>query len=388
MLFSKFFKRKKKTESRAQEQKRYVKLEKEIENNSSDVVELCEQLVDAAQEFEDERQEYMRLTYFFNDCLRIEQLVDDEESRMREIASNVARLNLARAELMKTESKLTDSQFTQMEQFEAEIPRVIKRLKYNENRVDALNKNMKYIEGEKVEWQIAREDCEIEQSHLRVLSIAVFVSFAVVCAVCVIVSIVMDYSTLLWMLIAGFFAALISAYIVIKYQECNNEIKQCDVNINHAISLENREKIKYVNSKNAVDYTCERFHVNNSFELNNMYELYMDAVREKEKFKKTNDDLDYYNRQLVNLMVKNNITEPKMWINNAGALLNKEEMVELKHDILERRQKVRRRLDYYVDTIAAIRGQIVKNKEKLGNKVEQVNKILRKIAELNTGIPD
>ena len=40
------------------------------------------------------------------------------------------------------------------------------------------------------------------------------------------------------------------------------------------------------------------------------------------------------------------------------------------------------------DNIADIRAKIVKNKDKLGDKVGQINSILRKVSELNTSIPD
>ena len=388
MLFSNWFKRKKSTESRSSEDKRYVKIEQQSETSCNDVLDLCEQLVDAAGEFEDIREEYIKYTYFFNDCLKIEKLLENEDNNLRDVAVNVAKLNLARSELLKSESKLADTQFMQMQENENELPRVINRLKNNEKRVDVVKKNLKYIEGEKVEWEISREECEVEQKHLRILSVGIFISFAVICIVCLIASLVLKTNTQLWLLAAAFLAVLISVYIVIKYQECTTHIKQCDVNINHAITLMNKAKIKYVNAQSAVNYTCERFHVNNSQELNSMYDLYIEAVKEKEKFRKTSDDLDYYNKQLVNILKENNIYEPKMWLNYAEALINNDEMVEIKHDILEKRQTVRSRLGFCVDNIADIRAKIVKNKDKLGDKVGQINSILRKVSELNTSIPD
>lgn len=388
MLFSKFFKRKKKTESRREEDKRYLKIEQEFEADSSDIVDLCEQLVDASTEFEDTRKEYMKLTYFFNDCVRLDELMDDEKNKIKDIASNVARLNLARTEMLNSESKLTDTQFMQMEENEAELPRVINRLKSNEKRLEIVKRDLKYLEGEKYEWRIAREEYETQQFRLKVLSISVLVIFALVCLCCAIVSIVGKINTQLGMFIAAFIAAAISAYITLKYQYCSREIAQCDVNTKHAISIENHVKIKYVNAQSAVTYTCERFHVNNSYELNKLYELYMEAIREKERFRKINGDLDYYNRQLINALTLNKINEPQMWISNAGAIVNNQEMVELKHDILERRHKVKNRLDVNVDNITDIRAKIIRNKDKLGDKVEQVNKILKNVAELNAGIPE
>lgn len=388
MLFSNFFKKNQKDKLRLEEEKKYVKIENNTNESGFDVLDLCEQLIEASSEFEDIRQQYIKQTNYYNDCLKIEQLLENESQELKEIATNLTNLNITRNELLNSESKMSDTQFSQIQEIESEIPRIISRLKNNEIRLDSIKKNMKFIEGEKVEWEITREDCKKEQRNLRYLSIVILFLFALVCVSCVVASVALKVNTQLWMFIAAAVAVLISAYIVIKYQECNTQIKQCDVNVNHAITLMNKTKIKFVNVQNAVSYTCERFHVKNSYELNVLYDLYIDTVREKEKFRKTSDELEYYNKQFLDFLDKNEIYESKIWLNRANAILNKDEMVEIKQDILERRQKSKSSLGYCVDNIADIRAKIVKNKQKLGDKVEQVNEILRRVAQLNTNLPD
>lgn len=388
MLFSNFFKKNPKDKLRLEEEKKYVKIENNTNESGFDVLDLCEQLIEASSEFEDIRQQYIKQTNYYNDCLKIEQLLENESQELKEIATNLTNLNITRNELINSESKMSDTQFSQIQEIESEIPRIISRLKNNEIRLDSIKKNMKFIEGEKVEWEITREDCKKEQRNLRYLSIVILFLFALVCVSCVVASVALKVNTQLWMFIAAAVAVLISAYIVIKYQECNTQIKQCDVNVNHAITLMNKTKIKFVNVQNAVSYTCERFHVKNSYELNVLYDLYIDTVREKEKFRKTSDELEYYNKQFLDFLDKNEIYESKIWLNRANAILNKDEMVEIKQDILERRQKSKSSLGYCVDNIADIRAKIVKNKQKLGDKVEQVNEILRRVAQLNTNLPD
>ena len=388
MLFSNFFKKNQKDKLRLEEEKKYVKIENNTNESGFDVLDLCEQLIEASSEFEDIRQQYIKQTNYYNDCLKIEQLLENESQELKEIATNLTNLNITRNELINSESKMSDTQFSQIQEIESEIPRIISRLKNNEIRLDSIKKNMKFIEGEKVEWEITREDCKKEQRNLRYLSIVILFLFALVCVSCVVASVALKVNTQLWMFIAAAVAVLVSAYIVIKYQECNTQIKQCDVNVNHAITLMNKTKIKFVNVQNAVSYTCERFHVKNSYELNVLYDLYIDTVREKEKFRKTSDESEYYNKQFLDFLDKNEIYESKIWLNRANAILNKDEMVEIKQDILERRQKSKSSLGYCVDNIADIRAKIVKNKQKLGDKVEQVNEILRRVAQLNTNLPD
>ena len=90
--------------------------------------------------------------------------------------------------------------------------------------------------------------------------------------------------------IGCFVAAVIGVFVFIRYQEATKNIRKADVNKNHAISLENHIKIRFVNMKNAVDYTCEKYHVHNANELQALYEQYQSEAKEKEQFLKTNDE--------------------------------------------------------------------------------------------------
>ncbi len=64
-------------------------------------------------------------------------------------------------------------------------------------------------------------------------------------------------------------------------------------------------KIKYVSIKNAVDYTYEKYHVKNSKEFVYNYEQYLLAVKDKERFRRTNEDLEYNSKKLVSVLSKN-----------------------------------------------------------------------------------
>ncbi len=79
-------------------------------------------------------------------------------------------------------------------------------------------------------------------------------------------------------------AAASGFFMLYRNQNNTREIKRAEVNMNHAITLLNHTKIKYVNSTNAVDYACEKYHVHNSYELTYLWEQYLEAKREREKF--------------------------------------------------------------------------------------------------------
>ena len=187
------------------------------------------------------------------------------------------------------------------------------------------------------------------------------------------------------MFILAFLATAVASYILIRMQDCAKDIKRCEVNQNYAIALENRVKIRYVNTKNAVDYTCNRFNVNNSRELTYNYEQYQEVSKEREKLKNVNEDLDYFNNRLVRILRGLHLYDAKIWLNYANAVIDPKEMVELKHGYFTRRQSLRNRIEYNINAINDMRAEIDKYVEKVGDKSEQVRAILRKVEELNKG---
>ena len=101
------------------------------------------------------------------------------------------------------------------------------------------------------------------------------------------------------MLIGALLSAVAGSFVLLTYQSYSDEVKSAAASKNKAVALENRVKIKYVSIKNAVDYTYEKYHVKNSKEFVYNYEQYLLAVKDKERFRRTNEDLEYNSKKLV-----------------------------------------------------------------------------------------
>ena len=271
MLFSK--KKKMKYDTHISFEEKINSIESSEVKQQSYVVDLCEQMVEASKEYEEASKEYQLVTKYLNDVEIIEKFPKEELKELREAAGNVAKLTRDRNLLMNVESKITETQFEQMQGMEAEIPDAIKRLKKNEEYLDVVSKDMKYLEGEKTEWEIMKEDCAKEQKKLRTVSIVLLILFALALAVIAITSYYYIFDTQLTLVILAFFTVLIGTGITIKYQNCTSNIRKSELSKNKAITLENRVKIKYVNTKNAVDYACEKYHVKNSNDFLNASSL-------------------------------------------------------------------------------------------------------------------
>ncbi len=386
-MFSIFKKKKnKKQNTDSSFEGRLEEIQKQANNQKNvskhQLVDMCEQMVDTFREYEDAKSEYQLLTSYLNDVQIIEDLSGKQLETLREIATFVSNLNEARMEFLKAENKISDVQFAQMQEMEEEIPKAIERLKSNETYLDTIKRDLKYIEGEKVELTIFSEDSKKEQEILRKLSIVALILFASIVVLLTIAVLAYRMNIQVAFVICALVATVVAAYILIRYKENSWNIKKCEMNINHAILLENRVKIKYVNLKNAVDYALEKYHVKNSKEFEYNYQLYLEAVKEREKFRRTNDDLEYYNDQLITMLEKLELYDARVWLNHANAILDRKELVELKHDLLVRRQKIRARMEYNLEEMSKVKKYIEYHMDDMGEISQQLKVIIKKMDEL------
>jgi len=359
-----------------------LKNEQDSENY---VYNLCEQMIDISREMEDIRQEYKKVSSYLADIQVVESVMGEQKAQLVDVASNLSKLIKARNDYLNAGQKISDETFNLMQENEAEVPKLVRRLMDNEKYLDTINRDLKRLAAEKIEWSVLREECQEEEESLRKLSKIAFGAFGISAVVVTVLSVSLEWGSLPIVIIA-FLATLAASYIVIRMQECAKDIRKCDVNQNHAIALENRIKIKYVNTKNAVDYTCNRFKVKNSQELTYNYEQYNEICREREKFEQINTDLEYFNNRLIRMMRNLNLHDPKIWVNYANAIVDPREMVELKHTYFSRRQEIRHQIDYNLRAIQDMKDEVELYCSFMGAKSEKIHAILEKVDELNRGI--
>ncbi|MCI9175738.1 MAG: hypothetical protein HFH49_12505 [Lachnospiraceae bacterium] len=349
----------------AAEQKKDSPQGQSQEQKKSIATEYCEQIMDAARNLEETKREYKTVTDYLTDIQIIENLPETEFEKIQETAQNVLNLNEARDAYLNRSKTISDAQFVQMEQLEDEMPDIIKRLQENEAYQNVVKRDMQYLEGEKQEWHYYQESLEQEKKVLHRLLYALIGVFAAAVAAIVILGLAMKFDMKTPFVIAAFLSGALGGMMVWRYQNDGMELKKAQANINRAIVLMNKVKFKYVNVTNAVDYACEKYHVKNSYELSYIWDQYLEAVKEREKYERTNDELEYFNDKLVRQLHAYRLYDARIWIHQAKALMDKKEMVEVKHELLVRRQKLRAGMESQAENIRTARKEIenlVKNR--------------------------
>lgn len=345
-------------------------------------MEYCEQILTAAKALEETKRDYKIATDYLTDIQKIEDLPEKEFAEIQEVAQHVVELNRTRDDYLNKSRNISDAQFAQMEQLEEQMPSIIRRLKENEAYQTTVKRDMQYLEGEKEEWRYYKDALEQESHVLRKLLYVLAGVFAAAAILIVVLGLVLHFDITLPFLVAALVAAAVGIGMVWRLQNDSVDIKRSQANINRAITLLNKISFKYVNVTNAVDYACEKYHAKNSYELNYIWEQYLEEVREREKYEKMNDELEYYNDKLMMLLHRYRLYDTKIWIHQAQAILDKKEMVEVKHELLVRRQKLRSTMEGQIANIQKAKSDILKIvKERPGDDVE-IKSILKSVDEI------
>lgn len=381
-----FFKRRKKRQAeleRIRQENTDISAEEMLEDDAGDqnkiksyITNCCNQISEVSKELEEETSEYRIVSEYLKDIQTLENLPKEDLAEIYGTAESVQTLNRKRDAYQNTEKKISDAQFMQMEQEEDRIPDAIVRLKSNEDYQTAVKRDMNYLEGEKTEWHYNKYHLIRQQKLLKNLSFALLFVFAVGMAGLVFLQYNL-HKNLKYAWMAAIFAAAVGGFFIfLKFTSNQTEIRRSEINMNHAIALLNKVKFKYVNVTNAVDYARDKYHVKNASEFKYLWEQYLNEVKEREKFRQANEDLEYFSDKLIRQLNRYHLYDARVWVNQSSALVDKKEMVEVKHNLIVRRQKLRSRIEINTQNIRDRKNEMEKILKKQHMYTPQVREII------------
>ena len=349
------------------------------------VLDHCEQIIESSRELGEEKKEYDIVTSYLKDIEFLAELPEEQKAPIREVAENILKLNRERDQYLNMSKKISDAQYVMLEQMEQDIPDVVRQMRENEAYQATIKHDMAYLEGEKMQWTLLRSELMHEKYVLRIASYVVFSAFFLLLILLGVLQAGFSIDITWGWLIVAALAAGGGFLIFVRYQNAVTGIARAETNANHAISLLNKTKIKYVNITNAVDYVCEKYHVKNARDLEYQWEQYLEEVRRKERYMRTNDDLGYYNKKLVTLLNEYRLYDSKAWVEHPLALINPSEMSEMKHNLLVRRQKLRARIQYNAKVVETERAQIDRLMALHPEYEDEIRGIVQSVDKLSVG---
>ncbi len=337
-----------------------------------------EKMKDATKELENLNFEYNTVTSYLKDMEEIEALPEEEAEELKSCAKRVELLQNSRDDYMGRKRRMSDSRYQQIERMLDEIEEGCSRLKEAEAYQDLIKKDLNRLEGEKHAYYYRKNELTSAIADTRGMAVICVTALGLCFALLLCLQFLLELDTKAGYLITAGVAALAITLIYVKHTEAKRDLQRVELSINKIILLQNRVKIRYVNNTNLLDYLYLKYDVTSAEELEKAWNLYFQEKEEREKCRRAEIDLDYTQQELIKILRRYQIKDPAIWLHQTEAILDRKEMVEIRHGLIIRRQSLRRRMDYNKDMVA---GGAQKEIKELVNRYPQYGKEILETVE-------
>ena len=305
-----------------------------------------EQMRNASDELDRVSEEYNTVTAYLKDIEEIEALPSGEAQYVKDSAKKIQLYEKATREYREKKDRLTESQFLHIEKYEHIMPKPYKDIKEAEEYRALIKGDITKLEGEKHAYQYRRAELHNDIANTKGMVMICAMAFVV----CLFMLLVLQYgfemdAQIGYILTIGVGATAITV-LYVRYLDLIKQLEKTEKGINRIILLKNTVNIRYVNNKNLLDYLYLKYKVNSGKELLNMWEKYQKEKEERNRDIQNREELDYHKRSLISILRRYQLHDPDIWIHQTAALLEPKEMVEIRHGLVDRRQKLRTQMDY------------------------------------------
>lgn len=333
----------------------YVKEEFQIDDKGQReqyVRECLEQIAEASKEVDNLQFEYNMVTSYLKDMEEVESLPEGEKARVQELAKKLDALEKQQSGYKERAKRLSDEKYRRMERMEEEAQEGYEKLSEAEDKQDLIRRDLRRLEGEKNAYLYRRSELQRLLVDTRTMTIICIVAMVV----CIFLLLAMQYGFHMntkfgYLAVAAIGAAAITL-IFFKHNDAVKELARVENGIGRIIKLHNAAKIRYVNNTRLLEYLYLKYNVSSAGEFGKDWERYQQEKEERLSFQQAEKELDESQKELIHILRKYRVEDPMIWLHQSAALLDKREMVEMRHNLIIRRQSLRRRMDYNKEVMA------------------------------------
>jgi len=322
------------------------KQKEEGEQPQDDVAFKCDQIVDATYQMEDLRIEYDMVTSYFEDIQLIEDLPASAHKEIVDIAKKIAFLESETTQFLQSDDRISDENFRMMQGIEDNLSDIFAQLKSLEDMQLKIKRDMKHLEAEKESLEYLQDSIDERQMRLRTFITGFGIVGALSVLTLALIGVLSGNNLILPILLILLVVAGVAAMSIIVYRKLSYEFKLSELKENRAINLMNRVKIKYINNTSTLEYLYQKYNIKSLRDLEYLYSQYVIMVDEVRRFQQSSGDLREFNDKLSKLLFSYGVKDPDVWMKQSIALIDHREMVEVKHALNVRRQKLREQIAY------------------------------------------
>jgi len=327
------------------EERQLFKMSDEVQREKY-IRSLVEQVKDASNELDKLSNEYNFVTATLKDMDEIEALPFEEKLGLQDSARKILYYQEEFEANKLKKSSITESQFRAMERFEDSMPQAYDDIDEAEKYKVLVKDDLRKLEAEKHAFLYRQNELNREIVNSR--GMVIICLFAA--AICVVMLLILQYGfemeTGIGYVLAGLALAVAITILFVRYQDATKELVKTQKGINRIILLQNTVKIRYVNNTNLLDYLYTKYRVSSAKELKKNWDMYLEECALRERNKNNEKELSYYQSELLKKLRKYQLNDVYAWLHNPQAILEHNEMVELRHAHIIQRQKLRARMDY------------------------------------------
>ncbi|MCI9219560.1 MAG: hypothetical protein HFH94_07470 [Lachnospiraceae bacterium] len=331
----------------------------EEEERSRYIANCLEQIKEATKEIGLLTGEYSLITSYLTDMEEIEALPESEREGLDSIAGRLVALEQESKRYRGRKNRMKDADYYRLREHESEIKEGIAKLKECEEYGGKVKQDLQRLDRERHAYEYRREELNSLMDNLRGMTVIFVTAFTMCMVMLAVLQFAFHMDTRIGYLVAVAAVAVAVTVTWVKYTDEDKELHQVEIAVNKLILLQNRVKIRYVNNRNLIDYLYIKYGTDSAASLNRLWTQYQREKDERREFAEAEGKAEYYRRQLLHKLSRYRIATPERWLNQAAALLDKREMVEMRHELILRRQTLRKQMDYNNNVAEIARKEIM-----------------------------
>ena len=254
---------------------------------------------------------------------------------------------------------MNDADYNRMRKQEDELQEGIGKLKECEGYGAKVKQDLQRLDRERHAYEYMRSDLEVALNNLRGMALIFLTAFIICIIMLLVLQFGFEMNTRVGYILAVAAVAVAITAVWMKYVDSDKELRRVERAVNKLILLQNKVKIRYVNNKNLQDYLCMKYGTDSAAALERLWLQYQQEKEERKEYAEAEAKTEYYQKQLVGKMTNYHVAAPERWISQPEALLDKREMVEMRHELIVRRQALRKQMEYNSDVTETARKEIM-----------------------------
>jgi hypothetical protein len=338
----------------------------------------CEIIIESGRQIEEAKVEYQAVTSYLTDMQKIDMISQDQRQNLEEAARKLVNLNNERGKLQKKSSILSERQYHLYESYEKQLPKEMVSIQEAEAYQAVIQKDIMHLEKERLELDEEQGEIISKQAFLKGIAITTSVIVIVLFLLFALLSNYSEANFTIPFLLTVLMGMASALYIFMEARKNSGSIHLVQMKQNRQIMLMNKVKIKSVNNRNYLDYSYSKYMVQNYEQLAIAWEEYVRMKDEARRYQSNTELLEFFNNELIHELKKHGVVDSEIWIYQPTAILDNKEMVEVRHRLNVRRQKLRDRIessnDQKDEALSAIK-QVMKN---YPDSVQESEKLLRR----------